>query len=291
MTDERKMGAADVREADVVAHMLDALEPDERAAVELLLSSDEGAASEARAWSETLARFAEASSVLTTPAETTRARVLSAIRKQTAEIAAPRAVAPIVEEEPEETLATSTPARPRLLGFLAMAAAVAALMLGVAAFWRQSIADQRVEALRAEREQLLQLLGETRSRVDVLGEAVGRLDSAVRTMSFPARQSIVLAGLESAPQASGIAHVRPDQQSAVVQAYGLPQLSPERTYQLWYIGAGGPVSAGIFEVDVGGDATIEVSGLPPPSEIAAWAVTVEPAGGVPAPTGAMVLRG
>jgi anti-sigma-K factor RskA len=287
------MDELDARESELVAHLLGGLEPEERAAVEARLARDPDAARDARYWSETLARIAEASSVLTAPAETTRARVLAAVRRDLGGDAG--AAAGAGEQEAETGVSELSPVevlqRPRLASFLAIAAAVAAIMLGVAALWRQSIADRRVEALRAEREQLLQLLGETRSRVDRLDEDLSRIDTAVRTMSFPARQSVVLAGLEAAPRASGVSHVRADQQSAVFQAFALPQLPPERTYQLWYIRAGSPVSAGTFEVDVAGDATVEVGGLPPTTEIDAWAVTVEPAGGVPAPTGEMVLRG
>jgi anti-sigma-K factor RskA len=291
--DNGELDELDARDGDLIAHLLDALEPEERAAVEARLLAEPAAASDARHWSETFARFAEEASTLTTPAETTRARVLAAVRRDLAGEPAEPITAP-TPIEPAGTPAGEADGvgpRPRLLSFLAMAAAVAALMLGVAALWRQSIAEQRLESMRAEREQLLQLLAETRSRVDLLGEAVQRVDTAVRTMSFPALQSVVLAGLETAPQASGVSHVRPDQQSAVFQAFGLPQLPPQRTYQLWYIRAGSPVSAGTFEVDLAGDASVEVGGLPPTAEIDAWAVTVEPAGGVPSPTGEMVLRG
>jgi anti-sigma-K factor RskA len=302
VTDDRKLDRAATREAELVAYLLDALEPEERAAVEARLAASPVAQRDARAWTETLARIGEASAVLTSPSEVTRARVLAEIRRELDVSATEKddEAAPLDEEitgddlelEPDGIESIS---RSNLSNFLAIAAAVAALMLGVAALWRMSIADQRLEAFRAERaaeqEQILQLLGETRARVDGLDEQVGRIDSAVRTMSFPARQSVVLAGLESAPRASGVAHVRSDQQSAVFQAFGLPPLAPERTYQLWYIRAGSPVSAGTFQVDAGGDATVEVGALPPQAEIDAWAVTVEPAGGVPAPTGDMVLRG
>ncbi|HUP21596.1 MAG TPA: anti-sigma factor [Thermoanaerobaculia bacterium] len=301
MTDHRKLDRAETRDAELVAYLLDALEPEERAAVEARLSTSSASRRDVRAWTETLARLGEASAVLTSPSDITRARVLAEVRREL-DASATDEAAPIDEETAGDDLELELEpdvdepiSRPHLSNFLAIAAAVAALMLGVAALWRMSIADQRLEAYRAERaaeqEQILQLLGETRTRVDGLDEQVGRIDSAVRTMSFPARQSVVLAGLESAPRASGVAHLRSDQQSAVFQAFGLPPLSPERTYQLWSIRTGSPVSAGIFQVDAGGDATVEVGELPPQAEIDAWAVTVEPAGGVPAPTGDMVLRG
>jgi anti-sigma-K factor RskA len=50
------------------------------------------------------------------------------------------------------------------------------------------------------------------------------------------------------------------------------------------------VSAGVFDVDREGRGELEVAAVPASDQAATWAVTVEPAGGVPAPTGDMVLK-
>jgi anti-sigma-K factor RskA len=77
----------------------------------------------------------------------------------------------------------------------------------------------------------------------------------------------------------------------VFAAVDLPALPAGKVYQLWVVGAQAPVSAGIFEPDPAGRATTIVAGgreFPAP---AAFAVTLEPAGGVPRPTGDKVLVG
>jgi anti-sigma-K factor RskA len=84
--------------------------------------------------------------------------------------------------------------------------------------------------------------------------------------------------------------VDPGTGEAVFAASGLPTLPRDRTYQLWFIAGGKPVSAGIFDVGERGRGRLLVQSVPPAGAIDAWAVTVEPAGGVPQPTGAMVLK-
>ncbi|MGH9362849.1 MAG: anti-sigma factor, partial [Thermoanaerobaculia bacterium] len=64
---------------------------------------------------------------------------------------------------------------------------------------------------------------------------------------------------------------------------------PERDYQLWFIAGGKPVSAGTFDPEAGTPATLSARTMPAGTELAA--ITVEPAGGVPQPSGPMVLKG
>ena len=72
---------------------------------------------------------------------------------------------------------------------------------------------------------------------------------------------------------------------AVVAASGLPRPGADRTYQLWLVPPGGaPRPAGLLEPSQRGSATVLVEG--DPGTAAAVAVTVEPAGGSPAPTSA-----
>ena len=63
-----------------------------------------------------------------------------------------------------------------------------------------------------------------------------------------------------------------------------------RVYQLWFVTAGPPVSAALVTPDAAG--RVEAM-MPSPDgvEPTAFALTVEPAGGSPGPTGAMLLVG
>ena len=71
----------------------------------------------------------------------------------------------------------------------------------------------------------------------------------------------------------------------------LPPLPPGRVYQVWVVTAQAPVSAGLLTPDASGGGSVyfetPVDILPP----VAVAVTLEPAGGVPAPTGERYLIG
>jgi anti-sigma-K factor RskA len=111
-------------------------------------------------------------------------------------------------------------------------------------------------------------------------------------ISAPGMRPVALAALKDAPGARGYTFVDPRTSRAVFVAANLPQLAADKTYELWFIADGKPVPAGTFGVDPGGrSGTVEVGGVAPIDRIQAWAVTVEPRGGVPQPTGAMVLKG
>ncbi len=79
--------------------------------------------------------------------------------------------------------------------------------------------------------------------------------------------------------------------TGVLFAQGLAQLEPSQTYQVWLIDANGtPVSAGLFRLEPGQSfVTILILSDRPISDYAGLGVTIEPLGGVPAPTGPLVL--
>ena len=77
----------------------------------------------------------------------------------------------------------------------------------------------------------------------------------------------------------------------VFTATDLPPLPPGRVYQVWVVTAEAPVSAGLLAREPAGRATAVFR---TPSDIGtpvAAAVTLEPEGGVPAPTGDRYLIG
>jgi anti-sigma-K factor RskA len=171
-----------------------------------------------------------------------------------------------------------------LVGFMAAAASlVVAVGLGIrAANLQDRLRDTEVRLL----------------------EAIGRLDDAEQRLQASQRETTTirrtlalltsadtvemrLAGQPPAPQASARAFLSRTRGVLFVGA-NLPQVPPGRTYQVWYLTRGAPVSAGLFKPDDQGTgtATFDVPNVP---AFAGMAVSLEPDGGVPAPTGAIYL--
>lgn len=113
--------------------------------------------------------------------------------------------------------------------------------------------------------------------------------SALAVLEAPDVARIDLAGQSVAPSASARAFWSRSR-GLVFTASNLPPLPPGRTYQLWVITAQpAPISAGLLKPDANGrvSATFETPpDLPTPL---AMAVTDEPEGGVPSPTGQKYL--
>ena len=107
----------------------------------------------------------------------------------------------------------------------------------------------------------------------------------------PATQVVTLNGLAPSPEARA-RMLWNEKEGGLLVAAGLPPAPTGKAYQLWAIaGQGAPVPAGVFTVNPGGTGSLRVPALPGVSRVDVFAVTLEPAGGVPAPTGPMYLAG
>jgi anti-sigma-K factor RskA len=111
---------------------------------------------------------------------------------------------------------------------------------------------------------------------------------AVAAASDPTSTVAPLAGTEAAPGASGMV-VIPATGTGYVMVQGLPPLDSGQVYQAWYLVGGTPTSAGLMEPSPSGITVM--AGLQPIPGTDTIALTVEPAGGVPQPTGDVVLAG
>jgi anti-sigma-K factor RskA len=102
--------------------------------------------------------------------------------------------------------------------------------------------------------------------------------------------TVQLAPQPAMPQ--GAAHVMYNAKMGMLMYEG--QISPApaaKSYQLWLVPAGGnPISCGVFN-PVGGEPDHWMMKLPKGIEPKAFAVTLEPSGGMPQPTGPKVLVG
>jgi anti-sigma-K factor RskA len=152
---------------------------------------------------------------------------------------------------------------------------------------RQQLAamDSRLASLNAE---LAMARGEVGTLQRVLGDRI-RLE---KVLSAPDLRLTRLEPLAPAPGAGAIVAVSATNKTAVFQAAGLPATPAGKTYELWWITKEhGQVAAGLFQAENGHSVVAPMS-LPPEGEhVLLSAVTLEPAGGVSKPTGAMYLKG
>jgi anti-sigma-K factor RskA len=168
------------------------------------------------------------------------------------------------------------------------AAAVAVMALGAGSYALQLRAE--VERLQADLRLVEARLATAEAEASESRTRLARTQLETAILSAPDLRRVDLAGQKAAPRAVARAFWS-RAQGLVLTASRLPDLPPGRTYQLWVLTSGAPVSAGVFRADASGGATAIFDtpvALPTPSGLA---VSVEPEGGVPAPTGDIVLAG
>ncbi len=171
---------------------------------------------------------------------------------------------------------------------LAWAAALLLVTVGYAYYHR----SQEVATLRQERAALQQQLQERQQEIDGLKLNLAFHLEMAKALQKPRSLLVDLKPTKEAP-ATGKVIVDRENARAYFVAAALPVLAANKDYQLWYIGKSGPVDAGVFQVDANGYGGIQIRNLPQDlSEIAAFAVTIEPKGGSVNPTlDQMVLLG
>jgi anti-sigma-K factor RskA len=201
--------------------------------------------------------------------------------------AAPETPPPAVKAALMERIAAAPPAarapapplpRRRAIWPVVLSGAMAAGLAAIAVGWSvSSTYEQRLDALARDAEQLKAELRSQQTVITILRD--------------PATQMIALAGQAPAPSARArmMWHAKA---GGVFVAAGLPEAPAGKAYQLWAIaGNNAPVSAGVFSVDASGTGSLSVRPLPGVATVDGFAVTLEPAGGLPAPSGEMYLLG
>jgi anti-sigma-K factor RskA len=133
---------------------------------------------------------------------------------------------------------------------------------------RSALERQQASVARLEHE----LAGQR-----TLTSLVGGTDSSVAALK----------GTAPAPQADGWVAWSPARKSGFLVVHNLPMPPAGKQYQLWVITAGQPVSAGVFDVDNLGHASLVVPVEAPKPD--GFAITLEPAGGGQAPSGTPLM--
>lgn len=182
---------------------------------------------------------------------------------------------------------TSSRPRPRRAGWLPWAAGTAAAAVAAAAFTGGIVASRYEKRLGLLARETAQVREQLRREQTLLREEVGTARAVAELLRDPATRVVALNGLPAAPTASGRV-VWHEQAGGRLYVSGLPSAPPGKTYELWTIAGAAPRPAGTFDVDTAGRASHAVPRVDD-GPVKVFAVTLEPAGGVPAPTGPMVL--
>jgi anti-sigma-K factor RskA len=180
-------------------------------------------------------------------------------------------------------------ARPTVSVVVPWLAAAASLVVAVALGGYAIAMRGRVSLLEGRLREAVQRAALTERQIADLRRTSTEAQSQMAILVAPDLQRIDLSGQTAAPRSAGRAFWSRSR-GLVFTASNLPALPAGKVYQLWVLTRQpAPISAGLFRPDPGGNvrAMFETPiDLPQPSGMA---VTIEPEGGVPLPTGAMYL--
>ena len=196
--------------------------------------------------------------------------VLDALARSVPQVAPPASLRARVLAEasragaPQAATVGSLPARRAIAARVWLIAASILLMAGAGAWQLLSTRERAREAGNAE---------QTREMAVIAAADVVRFD---------------LRGADASARARALWSHR---HGMVFTAEGLVPLPSGRTYQLWVISGGKPISAGVFSIAADGRARVVMATPESLTAVEAVAVTVEPEGGLPAPSTTPILAG
>lgn len=186
-----------------------------------------------------------------------------------------------------EMLASLGPARRPARGSSPLAgwafAAAAAVLFVMIALDDARLRRQR-EELRAQNSELAHQTNASRSEL-------ARRELRARVLESDDVRMLFLGGHGPQPDARAKVFWSPTAGRGILVAGRLEPLPSDRQYQLWVFVDGKPVDAGVFDVDSSGRTLFESKDLTGVRTAENFAVTVEPRGGLPQPSGPIVLIG
>jgi anti-sigma factor RsiW len=270
------------------AYVLGTLDPAEHAEFRAHMSECAACASTVRSLFFVVGALAHAAPPAD-PSEVVRVRVLERIGLADAARPGPLPVpARVPGDAKDELISRASDSRDRSLArWLPLAAAlVIAVGLGVDGVRlrdRLASLEQRVREISARANTSEQELTSVR-------QTAAEAQTLVVVLASSDLIRVDLAGQPSAPQARARAFWSRSR-GLIFTASNLPPLPAGRTYQVWMVTPDAPLSAGLLKPGVRGDVHAVFTTPRDVARVAAVAVTIEPDGGVPAPTGEKYLVG
>jgi anti-sigma-K factor RskA len=170
---------------------------------------------------------------------------------------------------------------------LAMAASFALLLITLAlvfyAFNLNSEINNKEELITQREAEITELKNEVQQKEELLSIL------EARTVDL-----IVMSGLEVNPNGYGKVIWDPEKKQALLQVSNLPAVPAGKDYQLWLFKNNKPLPSGVFAVnDPSKDSFFKIEQMADANEqnANAFAITLEPEGGSPQPTGDIYLSG
>ena len=272
-------------QAALAAEALDALDGEEREALHAHLAGCPDCRAELeslRAAASLLAHTAPRVPLDPARSDRLRARLLAraAADIRGGEAAAPVVAAPVAAAPETRVIPIASRRHSSLPAWLAAAASVL-IAIGLGAYalslrGRLSSLEQQTASLSRDRGRLESTLAER--------------EATLAALAGPEVRVITLASTQQRSP-SGRMFWNPARRRYTFFAYNLPQVRPGREYQLWLITPAGPVAAPTFRPGRDGAGSVEGAYDLPNDQIRAIAVTEEPAGGLPKPSGEVVIVG
>lgn len=160
--------------------------------------------------------------------------------------------------------------------FAAAASIAVAMVSSILAYnywskWRSTETD--LIALREQNARIAEDYNQVNQRL-------GGFEKELEIISDPAFSKIAMNGTANAPDANALVYWNENTSEVYLKIKNLKTLAQENQYQLWAIIDGKPVDAGVFDSNIAGLVRMKTI----TKGASAFAVTIEPRGGKPAPS-------
>lgn len=110
-------------------------------------------------------------------------------------------------------------------------------------------------------------------------DSLGRMALKMNMLSHTATKKVDLAGVPTSKDSKAVVFWNKDMKMVLLTQVSLPDVSPEKQYQLWALVDGVPVDAGVFDYK-NGNGMLEMKQI---DQSQAFAITLEPKGGSASP--------
>ena len=180
--------------------------------------------------------------------------------------------------------------RPELAFAISLVLAIGVTSLSYYVFSLREVLDHREKDVASLRSELKQ----EQQRFIALQDDLVKKTELLNVLQARRVDVVVMNGLDVNPRGYGKIIWDPERRTAILQISNLPPVPSDKDYQLWLIKDQKPISAGIFALtQADGEGFFKIENLAETNKkfIGAFAVTLEPKGGVLQPTGQMYLLG